>query len=214
MEMVAGNIMRIHGAGGNHFSEVRLIDTAELRLAEIVAGTQPSCVGVLRDRLTGSIDEFGISLSTGPAQVCMAIEEALANAFYHGNLELDSKLKEDGSNRFSDLAKQRCQQSPWKDREIRITELVTPYGVWFTISDEGRGYNVASAIKRIEDPMSILSSGRGLVMMKAFTDQLVFNHCGNEVTLVIYSNRNIDVKELLQERVRTRSLKTRRRSLI
>ena len=212
--MVSGNIMRIHGANGNHFTEERLVDTAELRLATIVARTQPACIGVLRDRLTSAIGEFGITLSTGSPQVFMAVEEALANAFYHGNLELDSALKEDGSTRFAELARTRCQQSPWKDREIRITELATPYGLWITISDEGQGFNVESAMKRAEDPLSDMASGRGLVMMKAFTDELVFSPSGNEVTLVVYSNRNSDIKELLHERTRTRAIEAGNRSLI
>ena len=54
--------------------------------------------------------------------------------------------------------------------------------------------------------MSILASGRGLVMMKAFTDELIFNSNGNEVTLVIYHNRNQDVVELMKERSQSRSL--------
>ncbi len=144
----------------------------------------------------------------------MAVEEALANAFYHGNLELDSALKEDGSTRFSELARTRCQQSPWKDREIRITELVTPYGLWITIRDEGQGFNVESAMKRTRDPLSVLASGRGLIMMQAFMDELVFNPSGNEVTLVIYSNHNSDITELLQERKGKTASETGNRSLV
>ena len=212
--MKPGKSIRIHSAGGNHFSEDRLLDTVELRLAEIVAETHPSCVAVLRDRLMSSFNEFGICLNISSGQICMAIEEALANAFYHGNLELDSNLKEDGSSRFAELAKQRCQQEPWKDRQIRITELATPYGVWLTITDQGCGFDAASAMKRSQDPNQLLASGRGLVMMRAFTDELLFNTEGNEVTLVFYSSHNTDVAELLQERARTRSLETPTRSLI
>ncbi len=164
------------------------------------------CIALLRDRLLSSLDEFGVTTDLAKTQTCMAVDESLANAFYHGSLELDSSLKEDGSNTFSQLAKERCQQSPWKDRRVSITELATPFGLWITIRDEGRGFDVAAALKRAEDPMSILASGRGLVMMKAFTDELIFNSNGNEVTLVIYHNRNQDVVELMKERSQSRSL--------
>lgn len=211
--MVSGKKTRIHGASAD-FSEERFVDTLEMRLSEIVVTTHPTCVSVLRDRLMESFHEFNISVDTGAMQICMALEEALANAFYHGTLELDSKLKEDGTNQFMDMARERCQLSPWKERRICVTELATPYGLWITIADEGEGFDVNGAVRRTEDPINMLASGRGLVMMRAFTDDLLFNEKGNEVTLVIYSNRNQDVTELLQERARSYNIDTGRKSLI
>lgn len=202
--MVSNSNIRIHGAADCSFSEKCVVNTPDLRVSEFSVPSQPSCIGILRDRLLSSLDEFGVTTDVGKMQTCMALEESLANAFYHGNLELDSALKEDGSNTFSQLAKERCQLLPWKDRRITITELATPFGLWVTIHDEGTGFDVAAALKRTEDPMSILASGRGLVMMKAFTDELIFNEIGNEVTLVIYHNRNQDVAELLRDRAKLR----------
>lgn len=212
--MVSERKRRIDGASTEHFSEERFVDTLEMRLSEIVATTHPTCVSVLRDRLMESFNEFNISVDTGSMQICMALEEALANAFYHGTLELDSNLKEDGTTRFMDMARERCTQSPWKERRMIVTELATPYGMWLTITDEGKGFDSATAIQRIKEPTNLLASGRGLVMMKAFTDDLLFNEKGNEVTLVIYSNRNQDVTELLQERARAYNTETGRKSLI
>ena len=194
--------------------ENRQVDTAELRLATIIAQTVPSCVGLLRDRLMSAFEDFSVQAELGKAQICMALEEALANAYYHGNLELDSKLKEDGASEFMNLARERTKRSPWNNRVIRVTELATPYGVWMTIGDEGNGFDVATALKRTEDPMSMLASGRGLVMMKAFSDELVFNAAGNEVTLVVYSKSNVNVAELLQERAATRSRPSGQLSLV
>lgn len=210
--MVSGTYIRIHGAAESSFSEVRLVDTSDLRCSEFSAPCRPSCIGMLRDRLLASFDEFGIATDLGKTQTCMAVEESLANAFYHGTLELDSELKEDGTDRFSQLARERCQKSPWKERRVTVSELATPFGLWVTIRDEGRGFDVAAALKCTEDPVSALASGRGLVMMKAFTDELIFNEAGNEVTLVIYHNRNQDVAELLKERARSQCLKSGQRT--
>ena len=212
--MASGSNIRIHGPTESCFSEERRVDTPHLRCSEFSAPTHPSCIGLLRDRLLSSLDEFDIISDIGRTQTCMALDESLANAFYHGNLELDSALKEDGSDRFTELAKERCQQAPWKDRRICITELATPFGLWITIHDEGCGFDVEAALKRTEDPLSILASGRGLIMMKAFTDELIFNAAGNEVTLVVYSKRNQDVTELLAERARSRQPASGRHSLL
>lgn len=215
--MVSTNI-RIHNVtpspSSSPIEEQRLIDTADLRYAELSAPCQLDCIGLLRDRLLSSLDEFGVTTNLANIQTCMALEECLANALYHGTLELDSKLKEDGSDRFTKLAQARCQQSPWKDRRVCVTELATPFGIWITIKDEGHGFDVAETLKRVENSSSLLASGRGLVMMKAFTDELIFNTRGNEVTLVIYHHRNQDVAELLKERAKLRNLENRQHSQI
>lgn len=190
------------------FKETRLVDTPDLRLAEMRSSTSPENIGPLRDRLVEAFDEYDICPCIVPPQACMAIEEALANAFFHGNLELESSLKElDGGTRFSELAKQRSTMLPWKDREVTVTELATPFGLWLTISDEGAGFDVQSVLNLEISPELMLASGRGLVMMKAFSDNLLFNAKGNEVTLVFYSERNRDVKELISERQQSRRVR-------
>ena len=195
--MVTARNIAIHSAAGKSFEETRLIDSPEMRLAEIRSSTDPKQIGILRDRLVSALCEYGIKDDPNHPQSCMAIEEALANAIYHGNLGLNSDLKEDGTSTFSDMAKARCSELPWKNRQVRITEIATPYGVWFTISDEGCGFDVHAALQRTIDPEALLASGRGLVMMQAFADELVFNRAGNEVTLVFYAAANRDIHELI-----------------
>lgn len=202
---MTGEKISIHSPGGKSFDETRSVDTPDLRLAKLTAPTLPSQIGILRDRLVNAFHEFEIGGEAAHAHSCMAIEEALANAIYHGNLELDSDLKETGAEQFSDLAKERCVQVPWKDRTVEVTELATPFGVWITIRDQGPGFDVTAAMERTIDPEALLASGRGLVMMRAFADDLVFNSTGNEVTLVFYGRKNVDVKELLKARAASRN---------
>ena len=77
---------------------------------------------------------------------------------------------------------------PWKGRTVRITELVSSFGLWISIQDDGSGFDVEAAIARCSDPESLLASGRGLLMMRAFSDEVFFNNSGNEVTLVLYAD--------------------------
>ena len=89
-------------------SEIRLkedrpIDTPHLRLAHFSAPTNTASVEPLRNRLVSSPAEFDVRTEAGKPKVWMAFEEAIANALYHGNLELDSSLKEE-AGRFSELA--------------------------------------------------------------------------------------------------------------
>ena len=164
-----------------------IFETPHLRLTELTIPTLCRLIPVVRDRLLKSIQQYDLAGETGVNHFCMALEESLANAFYHGNLELCSSLKEDGSSRFVELAAEREQLAPYKSRFISISELVGKFGLWITIRDEGRGFDVKAALERANDPELMLASGRGLMMMQAFADELFFNIAGNEVTLALYS---------------------------
>lgn len=165
-----------------------VVQSPHVRMVQFRIPTDCSIIPILRDRLLRGVRDFGVADGTRENHFCMALEEALNNAFYHGNLEISSELKEDGSSRFMELAAERQQLVPWRDRFVFVTELVSPFGTWITIQDEGRGFNVQAAIDRCNDPESLLASGRGLLLMRAFSDELFFNHAGNEVTLVLYSD--------------------------
>ncbi len=164
-----------------------VVHSPHVRLAQFCVPTDCRMIPILRDRLLRGVRDFHVADGTRENHFCMALEEALNNAFYHGNLEISSELKEDGSSRFIELAAEREKLSPWRDRLVFVTELVSPFGTWITIQDQGRGFNVQAAIDRCNDPEALLASGRGLLLMRAFSDELFFNGSGNEVTLVLYS---------------------------
>ncbi|MFN9039065.1 MAG: hypothetical protein ACK5YO_22395, partial [Planctomyces sp.] len=50
------------------------------------------------------------------------------------------------------------------------------------------GFNVDAAFERCNYPVLMLAIGRGLMIMRAFTDELFFSARGNEVTMVLYSD--------------------------
>lgn len=170
------------------FLEDVVVQSPHVRLAQFRIPTRCDLIPVIRDRLLKGIRDYQVVEGTRENHFCMALEEALNNAFYHGNLEISSELKEDGSSRFVDLAREREQMLPWKGRTVRITELVSSFGLWISIQDDGSGFDVEAAIARCSDPESLLASGRGLLMMRAFSDEVFFNNSGNEVTLVLYAD--------------------------
>ena len=164
-----------------------VVQSPHVRLAQFRVPTRYRLIPKLRDRLMRGIQDYHVVEGAKENHFCMALEEALNNAFYHGNLEISSELKEDGSSRFIDLAAERELLSPWCHRSVSVTELVSPFGLWITIRDEGNGFNVQAALDRCNDPEALLASGRGLLLMRGFSDELFFNPSGNEVTLVLYS---------------------------
>ncbi len=117
-------------------------------------------------------------------RVSVAIEEALVNAYYHGNLEIGSDLREVNHEAYYELARQRCDQPPYRDRKIHFHVEFTPTVARYVVRDDGPGYDP----RQLPDP-TIADNferpcGRGLLLMRTFMDEVHHNAVGNEVTLI------------------------------
>ena len=117
-------------------------------------------------------------------RVGIAVEEALLNALYHGNLEVSSDLKETDPNTFEETARQRSLEEPYRNRRIFLDAVVSRDIATFTIRDEGQGFDPAKLPNPCDPENLEKPSGRGILLMRSFMDEITFNDCGNEVTLV------------------------------
>jgi anti-sigma regulatory factor (Ser/Thr protein kinase) len=128
-------------------------------------------------------DSWGLD-STERIRLGTALEEALLNAYYHGNLEVSSVLKEGDFGEFYRLAEERCAQAPYCDRRILVEFALSREETTIRIHDEGPGFNPAA----LPDPTDVINlerpSGRGVLLMRAFMDSVSYNDRGNQVTLV------------------------------
>lgn len=186
-QQLAVQCRQAHAVPEPEIQEAVLVSSPHVRFTEFRLPTRCTLIPRIRERLLQSIRDFELAPETVRNHFCLALDEALANAFYHGNLELCSQLKEVESARFYQLAAERESAVPWCGRRIRVSELATSFGLWVTIQDDGRGFDVAAALERGSDPEALLSSGRGLLLMQAFADELFFNPTGNQVNLVLYA---------------------------
>jgi CheY-like chemotaxis protein len=127
--------------------------------------------------------QWGLDMSAR-MQVGMALEEALLNSYYHGNLEVDSKLKEEDFQTFYQMAETRRATAPYRDRTITVESRLTSQGVSYSIRDQGPGFDLS----KLPDPTALENldrpCGRGVMLMRAFMDEVHFNEKGNQVTLV------------------------------
>jgi CheY-like chemotaxis protein len=117
-------------------------------------------------------------------RVQMALEEALLNALYHGNLEVGLELVRKDADEFAKCAETRSRQAPFNTRRIFVRACATPEELLVVIRDEGHGFNSAT----LPDPTDLAhldrENGRGIPLMRAFMDMVRFNDSGNEVTLI------------------------------
>jgi CheY-like chemotaxis protein/anti-sigma regulatory factor (Ser/Thr protein kinase) len=127
---------------------------------------------------------MGLCDHNSKIRIGVALEEALLNAIYHGNLDLSSDLRQDGSDRFYQLAIARRSEQPWKDRRVILHARLDAESATFVIRDEGNGFDV-SKLPDPTDPENLLKpSGRGVLMMQLFMDEVRYNDRGNEVTMI------------------------------
>ena len=140
----------------------------------------------LVDLVSQMVAGMRLTDATGRFRVGAAVKEALLNAIYRGNLELTfAQLPDvrDGSpaGAAGRLVEERRGQSPYRDRLVNVAVKISPDEARLVIRDQGPGFDPGQVPQAgsLDD-----QSGRGLVLMRAFLDEVQFNDRGNELTLV------------------------------
>ncbi len=127
---------------------------------------------------------------TGRTRVGVALEEALANALYHGNLEVGSELRGEDDQAYFELIERRRRESPYQQRRIHVEVALARDMASFTIRDEGAGFD-PSALPDPTDPDNLeKASGRGVLLMRTFMDEVTYNDIGNSVALIKHREPN------------------------
>lgn len=111
----------------------------------------------------------------------VALEHALVNAMFRGNLEIQRNPSQVIDRQ---LIAERLEQPMYRDRKVHVNALITRELAQFVISDEGPGFD-KSLIPDATSPDSFRDGvGRGLVLIKAFIDEVSFNDRGNRITMI------------------------------
>jgi FixJ family two-component response regulator/anti-sigma regulatory factor (Ser/Thr protein kinase) len=164
------------------------------RSSQFVLENDPTLVPPLVNFFREDLIEMGLCDLTGATRAGIALEEALLNAIYHGNLEVSSRLRESDDEAFHALAAERRELSPYRDRRVKVTARMSPRRATFLIADEGPGFDVS----RIPDPTAPENidrpCGRGVLLMRTFMNSVRYNATGNQVTLIKLRDRGGDTR--------------------
>lgn len=162
----------------------RVLDWLAYTESRFVLDNDVTIITDLVSHLEASITQLKSVDETALIQVGVALREALVNAVYHGNLEISSKLREEEGNRYDELYALRRTELPYRVRRVHVTARQTPTEVVYVISDEGPGFD-PSDLPDPTDPAQIeMVSGRGLLLIRTFMDEVTHNERGNEITMV------------------------------
>jgi len=140
----------------------------------------PPLVGYLKDsrfRVCGS-DE------TALVRITMALREAVLNAMHHGNLELSSALREGEGREYHRLARERMSQPPYAERRVYVRATDTQEGSTYVVRDEGPGFDPTKLPDPLDPENMEKVSGRGLLLIRTFMDEVRHNPKGNEITMI------------------------------
>jgi CheY-like chemotaxis protein/anti-sigma regulatory factor (Ser/Thr protein kinase) len=162
----------------------RVIESLEETQFRFKLTNDESLVAPLIRRLEEVVLEMGLCDQAELIRVAVALREAIVNAIDHGNLELDSELRQDDERIYHRLANERRDQSPYRERRVRIDVGVTRTEATFTISDQGPGFD-PSTLPDPTDPANLCRiGGRGLLLIRTLMDEVSFNTTGNQIMLV------------------------------
>lgn len=141
----------------------------------------PSVIG----RLEAGLQELGLFDEMEWTQIAMALDEAMLNAMIHGNLQVSSKLREvDDGKPYMAQVRERQTESPYRERRVLVALTATRAQAVVVIRDEGPGFDVTS-LPDPTDPANLENmSGRGLLLINAFMDEVKHNSTGNEITML------------------------------
>jgi len=151
--------------------------------ASFTLGYERGAPQALVSYLLDGLEQLGFVNDSGMIQTGTALTEALTNAIDHGNLELDSALRESDELTYRELKDERTNMAPYCERRVHVSVLLTQSKATFTIRDDGVGFDPST----LPDPNApenlLLPYGRGVMLMKMFMDTVEFSDRGRCVTM-------------------------------
>jgi CheY-like chemotaxis protein len=178
----------------------RVMSCLEVREAQLKLESDPDLIGPLIELLLADLAVMDLCDSTARIQVGVALSEAIVNALYHGNLEISSALREADERPFYALADERRRSIPYRERRIVVQSRIDRQMARFVVRDEGPGFDTTNVGCSIAPEDIARIGGRGLLLIRAFMDQVHHNQAGNQITL-IKRGRTLDGKEHERESI-------------
>jgi serine/threonine-protein kinase RsbW len=112
----------------------------------------------LAEEVLEQVEQRGYAVEVGFA-IRLALEEALSNAIKHGN-----------------------HYDP--DKTITVVSRVDEERATITVTDEGEGFDPANVPDPTADENLEKPCGRGIMLMRAYMDEVEYSERGNEVRMV------------------------------
>jgi CheY-like chemotaxis protein len=162
----------------------RVLRCAVRRESDFVLENDPDLIASFMKLVGEELAGLGFWDVTGLLQVSIALQEALTNAMFHGNLEVSTEHRQVDERVFDELAEARRHCEPYCSRRIRVRVQLDRSAARFVVSDDGGGFDTTVFDRPVDaDDLSRIG-GRGLILIRTFMDEVRFNSSGNQISLI------------------------------
>ena len=124
-----------------------------------------------------------------------ALYEVIINAIEHGNLNILYEQKKEWlqKNIYNKKLKELLKSELAKNTNIELTLDINEKenNIKIKVKDNGEGFNIKRALKSIKNDGFARESGRGIIIIKSYFDEVTHNRKGNVITLIKRFNKNI-----------------------
>jgi anti-sigma regulatory factor (Ser/Thr protein kinase) len=177
-------VRSVLSVSGQQRTSARLLECMTKSECSFVLENDASLIAPLVGYLQDDAMRLGLCDDAERVRVGVALDEALVNALYHGNLELSSELRDSDGRAYHALINQRGEQSPYRDRRIFVDATLSSKEAVINIRDEGPGFDPSNLPDPLEPTNLERMGGRGVLLMRTFMDDVLYNQSGNQVTLI------------------------------
>jgi len=141
--------------------------------------------------VTKDLTTIGLFDCATSENISLSLQEAITNAMFHGNFEIDSSIRDSGGvKEFNNEINKRKVISPYKDRTVKITYELTQDYVVYEVTDQGPGFDH----KLLPDPTNpenfFKNSGRGILIILLHMDEVTWHEKGNIIRMKKYKADN------------------------
>ena len=177
-------IEQVYSAAKTDQNQRRVLDCLTQQESHFILENDTALIPPMVGHLEENVSRLRLCEQSGLVLLGVALHEALTNAILHGNLGVGSDLREADERKYYRLIKDRQSMAPYRDRRVYVTATLTRKEARFVIRDEGEGFDPAT-LPDPTDPANLgRVTGRGLLLIQTFMDEVEHNEVGNEITMV------------------------------
>ena len=187
-ELLYSTVSTVSDLAATHRNRRRVFSCLQSMDLRFELDNDGSLIGPLVRYLEDHIGSLRLCDETELVRIGVALHEALTNAVNHGNLELDSELRQEDEHLYYDMGEARKLIWPYCDRRVHVFASLGSECVRFVIHDEGPGFNHRKVLDPTREENLERIGGRGLLLIRSFMDEVSYNARGNEITLIKYTS--------------------------
>ncbi len=123
--------------------------------------------------------------SEGKFNLQIALMEMLMNGVEHGNCKITFEEKSqwlESGKTIDQLVFQRNKEDSVAKKQISFKYTLNPVAAYFSITDQGEGFDWRATMRLIKQQGLLALNGRGIFITQNVTQELTYNDQGNMVT--------------------------------